>query len=107
MLSSHSQNLIATRVIDRTTLAFPNPSSGPVKLRFTLEKPSDVDVRVLDIAGQTVWAFRVPLGDTHAGTNEAVWQALTHGGSPVAAGTYVVKISAEGRSVTKKVFIRR
>jgi hypothetical protein len=66
-----------------------------------------VDVRVLDVSGQMVWAFRVPAGETHAGTNEVVWQALTRSGSPVASGTYLVKISADGRSITRKVFIRR
>ena len=92
---------------DRTTLAYPNPSSGPVKLRFTLDKPADVDVTVLDVTGAVVYAFRVPAGETQTGSNEAVWRALTHGGAPVASGTYVVKISSGGRSVVKKVFIRR
>lgn len=97
----------AEPISDQTTLAYPNPSSGPVRLRFTLSRPSAVTVSIHDVMGKTVWSVRLPEGSTNAGFNEVLWEALTRGGAPVASGVYLARVSAEGRTVTRKVFIAR
>ncbi len=90
-----------------TTLAYPNPSKGRTRIKFTLEAPVDVTVQIFDLMGQQVWSTVIPAGATRIGENEIAWGAVNLSQAPVASGTYMVTISAVGKSVTKKVMIIR
>jgi hypothetical protein len=90
-----------------TTLAYPNPSKGKTRIKFTLMGPADVMVQIFDLMGVQVWSTLIPAGATRRGENELTWGAVSLSQAPVASGTYMVTLSAEGKSVTKKVMIIR
>ena len=72
----------------------PNPSRGATELRFSLDAPARVTLRVVDVLGREV--ARVldgePLG---AGAHAARWDGAA------APGTYVVVLDADGRQAAR------
>lgn len=90
-----------------TTVAYPNPAKGKTRIRFTLEGPCDVTVQIFDLMGTRIWSQVIPAGATRTGENEITWGAVNLSQAPVASGTYMVTISASGKSVTRKVMIVR
>jgi photosystem II stability/assembly factor-like uncharacterized protein len=79
--------------------AWPNPSSGSTRLRFRLEVPGEASLAVHDALGRRVRT--VAGGALAAGTHEFVWDGRTDAGAPVAAGVYVVRLLAAGRTVSR------
>ena len=84
----------------------PNPSGGEVvELRFELEKPADVAVRIYDVAGRLVTTLadaRLP-----AGRHDLTWTGKTASGEPAASGVYFARLeSSETNSVRRLVRVR-
>jgi len=91
-----------------STFAEPNPSrDGRVTFVFSLAGPADVMVQVFDITGTPVWGTTLGPSETQIGRNEVLWKGTNQAGTRVASGLYLYRITAEGRSVTKKVAIIR
>lgn len=78
---------------------FPNPARGAVTLPFELPEASEVTVEVYDALGRSV--ARIDAGERAAGAHEAALD-----GRALAAGTYVVRMTAEGES-GREVRVRR
>jgi FlgD Ig-like domain len=83
----------------------PNPSGQVVELRFELERPADVSLRIYDVAGRLVTTLadaRLP-----AGRHDLTWTGKTGSGEPVAAGVYFARLeSSEVNSVRRLVRVR-
>jgi hypothetical protein len=97
-------------VVDRTRAVFdppqPNPATGlrGVSLRFFTPVGGRARIDVYDVAGRRV---RTVLDDVvGTGWTERVWNARDAGDRPVAPGLYVVRFSAAGERVTRKVVVR-
>jgi hypothetical protein len=91
-----------------STFAEPNPSrDGRVSFLFSLAGPAAVTVQIFDITGTPVWGTTLAPGETQAGRNKVSWKGTNQAGTRVASGLYLYRITAEGRSVTKKVSIIR
>jgi len=91
-----------------STFAEPNPSrDGMVTFTFSLAGPAAVTVQIFDITGTPVWGTALEPGATQAGRNKVSWKGTNQVGTRVASGLYLYRITAEGRSVTKKVSIIR
>ena len=74
----------------------PNPTRGPVTLPVALSGPARLDV--VDVLGRVVQTVR--LGASAA---EVTWDGRDIAGRPVAAGVYLLRLSAEAGSAAVRV----
>src|SRR4029453_2358799 len=68
----------------------PNPSSGPVRLAFTLPRAGDVDLRVVAVDGREI--ARLARGRWEAGTHGVEWAGIDRHGAPAPPGVYFVRL---------------
>ncbi len=80
---------------------WPNPASGSTTIRFAVPLQDTARLDVYDLRGRLVRELRRDAGGP--GTLEAVWDGRDDRGSPVASGTYFLRLRAESRVVTGKV----
>ena len=77
---------------------YPNPFNPVTTIEFSLPVPSEVEVTVYNIAGQTV--DRLVSGYLPAGNHRVDWDA-----SRLASGVYLYRISAGTYTATKKMVL--
>ena len=81
----------------------PNPASGRVRLDFALPRAGGARMEILDLAGRRVrGVFDGTLG---AGTHVFHWDGRRDGGKALAAGIYLIRLSADGESRSRRVAI--
>ena len=92
----------ASAVPDEPSLwaPMPNPFSGSTRVRYELAEPQRVRVRVFDVLGREV--ARLADGDRAAGRHTVPFD-----GRGLAAGVYVVRLEAGGRSFTRQMTLVR
>ncbi len=78
---------------------WPNPyrfSSGrEIAIRFTLEKPSNVQIGVIDLLGREVWRGG-NFADMPKGEHAIAWNGRDSLGEPAASGVYFVVLTVDG-----------
>jgi hypothetical protein len=79
---------------------FPNPSTGKLTLNYTLKKPSDISIRVIDIHGKS-------LGIVLTGTRKAGNNTENLDLSELKTGTYIVVLQTSEDKLANKVAIIR
>ena len=79
----------------------PNPSSGPVRIAFTLDRPEVVDLRVFGVDGREV--ARLARGAWDPGGHEVTWSGRDARGADVHAGVYFVRLAVGGGVETRRV----
>ena len=77
----------------------PNPASDFMKINYTLERNTDLDIFVTDATGRVV--SRISSGKHFTGTNEINWTGV----SELADGIYFMEFVGEGFLRTK-VFVK-
>ncbi len=77
--------------------AYPNPFNPELTVTVALPAPSEVDVRIVNVAGQTVATL------THSETLSAGSHNFTFDGSPFASGVYFVRAEMPGQTQLRKV----
>lgn len=80
----------------------PNPSGGSTEIRFTLDRPSEVRVRIFSASGRRVRTLE-SRGQMSAGVQALAWDGRDDLDRGVAAGVYFAQIEAGGRSVRSRV----
>ena len=80
---------------------YPNPFNPRTILRFDLDNPSRVSLRILDPAGRVVKSF-LP-GLLSAGNHELSWNGRDDRGHSVASGVYTVQIRAGESGASQKI----
>jgi glucose/arabinose dehydrogenase len=85
--------------------AFPNPSRGSSSIQLALPHGARVGFAVLDVQGRQVWSE--PMRDLPAGRWRLDWPGRNDGGTPVATGVYLARISVDGRSFIRRIAILR
>ncbi len=81
--------------------AWPNPSSGPVRLDFSMSRSGWVRITVVDVAGRVV---RRLVDDAKvAGPHALSWDGLSDRGLRVPAGIYFVRMAAPDRLLVRSV----
>lgn len=83
----------------------PNPFNPQTTLRFHLPEAGRVRLEVYDVAGRLVRVLVV--GERTAGSNEAVWDGRDDGGQAVGSGTYLARLSFNGRIETVRMGLVR
>jgi hypothetical protein len=85
--------------------AAPNPCTNFAVFRYDLPASSDVEVAIYDLAGRQV--SRLFRGVQDAGVYMARWNVRDTSNAPVANGTYLVKLQANGSTLTTRVVVLR
>ncbi len=81
----------------------PNPFLQNTRIRYHLESPAQIDLRIYDIAGRLVRTL-ARRTEVRAGPHEMLWDGLDTSGRPTAAGQYFFRLeTAEGASAGGKV----
>ena len=84
----------------RAPEVFPNPASEQTSISFTLLRPQDVSLRVMDAAGREVFARTYP-------SLSAGEQMLNLPLSGFGSGLYLLRLEGDGEVVTKKFNVLR
>jgi hypothetical protein len=82
----------------------PNPSAGPVRLRYALPAQGTVRVSVLDLQGREVAVLAE--GSRAAGWGWATWDGATRGGR-APGGIYFIRLQAGGRQIVQRFALVR
>ena len=84
----------------------PNPSAGPMTVRFDVpDQSAHVRVDVYNVRGQRVTTL---LDETLGrGRHERAWSGWDDAGRPVAVGVYFVRLEVNGRTDDEKVLVLR
>jgi hypothetical protein len=85
--------------------AYPNPTSGPVMLRFRLGKEATVSMRIYDAKGRSV--ADITGGRFRAGTHDISWNGRNASGEPVTPGSYTWVLAAETWQTAGSVIVIR
>jgi trimeric autotransporter adhesin len=78
----------------------PNPTHGSSVLSFSLARDSDVQLRVLDIAGRRL--SHVDFGRLAAGRHQMTWEARDDEGGTIHSGMYFVSLEVNGQLLGNK-----
>jgi hypothetical protein len=83
----------------------PNPFRDATKITFTVARPSHIELGIFDMRGTLV---RSLVGGPHApGGYSATWDGTGELGVVLDPGAYIVRLTAGGASVSKKVVLVR
>ena len=81
-----------------TLTVFPNPATSELRINYSIPKHSDVVLSIFDMTGKMITATA---SETHdAGSYETLWDVRS-----LPNGSYILKLTACGESVTKVVKI--
>ncbi len=106
--AAHFKFQVTAEMSQSNVYNYPNPSrTGRSTIRFPLTAPADVSIRVLDDEGKEVWSIVLPAASTQVGVNFFEWDGRNGQGQDVGNGAYVLLVSAQGKTITKKIAIVR
>jgi hypothetical protein len=81
-----------------------NPSVGPTKISYYLEKDSKMTFKLYNVFGRLVWSKTVNKGEypnkSLPSSEVYEWNGTTDGGFTVGAGLYILKLKVENDSET-------
>jgi len=83
----------------------PNPFNPETGIRFSLVRDCRVAVAVYSMAGRKVRDLKS--GAMKAGFYEIAWNGADDSGKPLAAGSYVVRLKLDGKTINKKAVLLR
>ena len=83
--------------------AVPNPFAASTAIRFSIPASgaSDASVAVYDLAGRLVRTLTS--GPRAAGTHTVTWDGRDSAGRAVAAGVYLTRVNADGKTAVRKL----
>jgi flagellar hook assembly protein FlgD len=85
---------------------FPQPSSGPVTLQYSLAISTPVRVTIHDLRGRLIRTLES--GVMHGpGDHPLVWDGLDDKGHEARAGFYFLRVEAGGLSQSRRVVLVR
>jgi len=87
--------------------SYPNPNAGEANIRFPLAAPAEIHIEIQDINGKHVWSKAFSAAETFRGINRVTWYGVNDLGQQVGNGIYLLVISAENKTVKKKIAIIR
>jgi hypothetical protein len=82
---------------------YPNPTTGPVNISYTVTFYEEVDIQVFNSSGQLVYE-NANVGNA-PGKQSIVWDRTSNTGVDVKAGYYLVKVSTASISSVQKVVL--
>ncbi|MFH0921466.1 MAG: GDSL-type esterase/lipase family protein [Fibrobacterota bacterium] len=83
----------------------PNPFNPAVTFRYSLDLPGDVRIQIINANGTRV---KTILGKNEpSGAHQANWDGRDDQGRPMASGTYIIQLLADGKTQTQKAVLMR
>ncbi|PKL92140.1 MAG: hypothetical protein CVV21_05150 [Candidatus Goldiibacteriota bacterium HGW-Goldbacteria-1] len=86
---------------------YPNPCKKDTIIRFSLSGKEEVNLKILDIKGTTVWNKKIMKDSVKIGINQYLWNLKNSSEIPVSNGVYLLKISTDAIEITKKIVVVR
>jgi len=83
----------------------PNPFNPSTTIHYTVPNPSSVEVFVYNLQGHLIRTLHTGLQG--AGIHRATWNGKDQNGLEVSSGTYIVRLKAGDRILTKKLALIR
>lgn len=87
----------------RTWPPFPNPTSGSVRIPFSIPSAGDVTLDIYSLSSRRVFSER--FSNLEAGSYRAVWNGALEGGSSNAAGLYIYALTWGGKTVSGRIIL--
>ena len=81
-----------------------NPDKEQTKIRVCLSGYGEAKIQLFDTRGDLVWDYTL---SGNSGENIVLWNGKNKNNTIVANGVYLLKISAEGKVIEKKVAVLR
>jgi hypothetical protein len=79
----------------------PNPFNPSTQIPFSLDRGSHVVVRVYDVQGRLVTTLHE--GELAEGRHTLTWNGRDEAGQPVSSGIYIYSLTADRRTISKKM----
>lgn len=86
-------------------MAYPNPMTTETSFALTLRNSTNLTVRVYDLFGKLV--NTIYDGEAQAGTVSFAWSGVDANGTPVAPGSYIVRVDGNNVSESQRVTVVR
>jgi hypothetical protein len=86
----------------------PSPSSGPVRVHFTIggeSTGSHAELRVFDLCGRCVRTLLAPAGAR--GVQSMLWDGKDNRGNKVPSGAYFCRLAVGGKEITRQIVMVR
>lgn len=83
----------------------PNPSWGGARFRFTLPTAQSAQLALFDVRGRLV--RELATGVQPAGERQVEWDGCDAFGRRMPAGFYILRLDADGRTLTERVIVAR
>jgi hypothetical protein len=83
----------------------PNPFNPSTRIRYSIAKPSRVDLRVYDVSGRLVRRLVRPDAIVSAGAYEVSWDGTADNGQRVVSGVYFYRIRAGAFTESRKMVL--
>jgi flagellar hook assembly protein FlgD len=80
--------------------SYPNPTTGPVHLVFSLPRGAKVSAEIEDVSGRHV--ATVAPHRFEGGVHEVVWDGRVAGGASAAPGIYFYRLVVDGGSTSAR-----
>ncbi|MDZ7316067.1 MAG: GEVED domain-containing protein [candidate division KSB1 bacterium] len=84
---------------------YPNPFNPSTTIKFNLTKAGTAELIIYDLLGHAVKTLFA--GQLEAGEHSAEWDATDQNGNPVGSGIYIYRLTAEGRTLTRRMIVIR
>ncbi len=84
---------------------YPNPFNPTTRIKFAIDAPVKVDLKIYDLLGREI--ATLVNENLNAGVYEAVWDGKSGIGAPLPSGTYLYRLVAGDRNVTRKLLLLR
>ena len=98
---------VAPQPADVPTLAvYPNPFNPSATIRFHVDAPGPVSLRVYDVTGTLVRSILVG-SHSALGTHSVAWDGTDDRGRHVATGVYLVRLETPTQTVTQRATLLR
>ena len=86
-------------------VTYPNPMVSEASIAVNVPTTSTVTVKIFDVFGSEV--NTVYADQATAGTLTTTWDGTNYSGTPVAPGSYIVRVIGDGFSSTNKITVAR
>jgi len=96
---------VVTPAITMLKQNYPNPFNPETTIRFNLQAKSNANLSIYNAKGQLVTTLLN--GRVDAGDHSLVWKGIDNSGSPVSSGLYFYKLTANGRTETRKMMLMK
>ncbi len=84
---------------------YPNPFNPETQISYSLSHTANVQLEIFDMLGRKIYTLQNGL--QQAGNYHFQWTGIDQSGNPVSSGTYIYRLSIDGKTLSKKMTLTR